>query len=305
LNNIDNQHKTLFDIRPFLHSFCALDAVQYKNNFTHSGEHLYLFPVHGDVFMFVMTRSSDIIRKVNTREITVEQIRDLLGEDNQLGFASYVLITENCFGFGSTLLAPKSDVFIEFINTIFISLGIVNWKLIPFALTHQATRAEAMEMSIIGTTVIEISKENTFAEDFLRQLGMTTEETHNLEGFELTFKPRSRQNIKPVITNVLQQVPDDGITKLIIKAKNEVSGHMTDLYLVNSGILQDDVNNSSDLAIARNMVTKKTNNTLLTEKLEEFTQNEDLSESTIDAISRYNHITAWTDFVSTVQTVSE
>ncbi len=305
LNNIDNQHKSLFDIRPFLHSFCELDAVEYKNNFTHLGEHLYLFPLKDDVFMFVMTRSSDVIRKVNTKEITVEQIRELLGEDNQLGFASYVLVTENCFGFGSTILAPKSDAFVEFINNILVSLGIVNWQLRPHALTHQATRAEAMQMPIIGKTVIELSKDNTFAEDFLRQLGLTTSETINLEGFELILKPRLRQNIKPVVTSVLDSIPEDGVSKMIIKAKSEVSAHMTDLYLVDSGILYDDVNNTSDNAIATNMLAKKSNNALLAEKLEEFMQNEDFSQNTIDNISRYHSVDTWASFISDLQDVSD
>ena len=131
LKNTASGKSVIFDLRKFLKEYCKMDAPKFKNNFSHNEGKLYLLHVVSDTYLFLMTRSNELIRKVNTNDITVGEIKNLLEQDEQLGFASYILFKENVFGFGSTLLAPKIDVFTKYINELLEALGITAIKGTP------------------------------------------------------------------------------------------------------------------------------------------------------------------------------
>lgn len=304
LTDIESQSRELFDLRPLTNQFCGFTDSTFKNNFIINDEHVYVLHVIQDVYMLVMTRDSELIRSVNTSDISVQEIADKLDENEHIGFASYFILKDSHFGFASTLMAPKVDVLNQFYNKLLISLGITNWKLKIHNLTHSATREEAIAMPILGKTVIELSKNNSFAADILRTCGVSTEESIDLEGIEIILKPKLRKNIKPTVTKVLESVNGEGVEKLIVKAKNEVAGQLTDLYLLGNGAITDIISNTTDSTIASSMEDKLLRNTLLAEKIEEFTDYDNISQNTIDVIVHYHNDDAWANLLSNIQTAS-
>ena len=300
---LDNttQDKVLFDIRPFIKKFCATECVEFKNSFTHQDEHIYLLHHINDVYLFIITRSNEVIRKINTTNLSVDEIHSLLEKDEQLGFASYVIIKDHYFGFGSTLLAPKADIFSRYINLLLISLGIVQWTFIPQVLLYQATRAEAMKLPFIGKTCIELSKENSFLDDFLKTISADTTDTLELESLEIIIKPKSKQNIKPTVVKFLDNIQDEGVKKIIMKAKSENASQLTDLYLIGSGAISDNVDKNNESKIADKMEAKLNDNEYLTTKVSEFTKDENKSKNNINDIVRYHNSDSWSDFISNIQ----
>jgi len=81
------------------------------------------------VFIFVITRSNEIIQKVNREEASIADINELLQNEESLGFAPYILLESDYFSFGSTLLAPKFTIFTNFVNDLLTLLGLqsVDW----------------------------------------------------------------------------------------------------------------------------------------------------------------------------------
>ncbi|MEZ8105657.1 hypothetical protein [Vibrio cortegadensis] len=304
LTDIESENRERFDLRDLTEQFCQFTNSAFKNNFIVNDEHVYVLHVVQDVYMLVMTRDSELIRSVNTNDISVQEIADKLDENEHIGFASYFILKESHFGFASTLMAPKVDVLNQFYNNLLVSLGITNWKLKIHNLTHSATREEAVSMPILGKTVIELSKTNGLAADFLRTCGVSTEESIDLEGIEIILKPKLRKNIKPTVTKVLESVSGEGVEKLIVKAKNEMSGQLTDLYLLGNGAITDTISNITDSTIASAMEDKLLRNTLLAEKITEFTDYDNISQNSIDVIVRYHNASAWTALLSNIQTVS-
>jgi hypothetical protein len=173
----------------------------------------YLLHHIGDTFLFLITRSNELIRRINTSDLSIGDIHSLLEQDEQLGFASYIMFKENYFSFGSTLLAPKIDIFCSYLNNLFSKIGIDEWMLLPQALLYQATKDEVLNLTYIGKTTIELSKQNSFFKDLLASVSVDTTDALDLEGIEIIIKPKTRKNIKPVVTKFLNTIPDEGIEK--------------------------------------------------------------------------------------------
>lgn len=301
LKNTNTGKSVLFDLRNLLKEYCKLNAAKFKNNFSHNDEKLYLLHSVSDAYLFLMTRSNELIRKVNTNDITVGEIKNLLDQNEQLGFASYILFKENAFGFGSTLLAPKVDVFSKYINDLLEALGITEWRFVSQALLYQATKEEALSFEHVGRTTIELSKENSFIKDILATVSADSTDTFDLDGIEIIIKPKKRKNIKETVDKFLKAIPDEGVEKMIMKARAEGASQMTDLYIVGRGAISDSVDKSKEPRIPNLLEEKYDKNKYLKVKIKEFIANENFENDTPDSVLRFNNTSAWSELVSTIQ----
>ena len=277
MNTTTNQSH-LFDLAPMVRTFCAVNSIPYKNRFMYKGEHLYLFPALQNIYLFVITRSNEIIKKINTNDLNVHDIYELLGQGDRLGFASYVYLRSNNVGFASTFFAPKINAFVYLIDSIFESLELRNIKFDIQALLYQASRAETLKMPFLGKTTIEIARDNNLAIDFLNFVNATPGDIRNLDSFEIIIKPKKRENIKPLIGKLVNRVSDDGLEKMIIKAKDSVQDHLTDLYLVGMGAIADKISTRNPQSIYQSIIDKTTANQILDEKIQEFITDERFAE---------------------------
>ncbi|WP_444885782.1 hypothetical protein [Microbulbifer sp. PSTR4-B] len=300
IKNNETGKKVLFDIRPFLKAYYKNANTSFKNSFRHHDEHIYLIHHIGDTFFFLATRSNELIKKVNTNNISVGEITSLLEQDEHIGFTSYLHIKEDHFGFASTYLAPKADIFIHYVNELLVALGITNWTFLPQALLYQATREEALSLQHIGRTTIELTRDNSFTQDLLALVSADTNDTTELEGIEIIIKPKSRKNIKPTVNKFLSSIPDSGIEKMIMKAKDETASNMRDLYLVGRGAICDKVDKSNEIKIPTLLETKMTGNEFLKTKLVEYRENGEFEENIPEIISSYTNPDTWATFLCNI-----
>jgi hypothetical protein len=298
LENEKTGQRVLFDLRKFLKAFCRLKHTKFKSQFIHQDENVYLFYQTLDTYLFLITRSNELIKKINTESLAVDEIHSLLADNEQLGFASYVLFKEDHFGFGSTLLAPKLDVFTNYINQLLQEAKIASWQFVPLAIMHQATRDNALNLNFLGKTTIEVNKDNTLYKDLINVIKGNVDDTLDLSSFELTMKPKARQNIKPVVDKLLNEISDKGLEKFIVRAKSEVSSQMMDLYLIGHNAVSDTVNKDNEAKIPMELGKKYNNNELLPIKLAEYRSNENFEENSIKAIVSYHNDNSWSDLVA-------
>lgn len=301
LKNEDTMQKMPIDLLLLLKNYCNLDDVFLKNQFLHQDEHLYLMYENNDVFLFLITRSGELIRTINTNNLSIAEVNNLLQNDQTLGFASYILIKENCFGFASTLMAPKANIFIKYVNDLLIHFGVVDWSFSAEAILHQATRADALVMPFIGKATISVEKHNTIAQDFMGQLGVTQEEAIDIEGFEITIKPKAKRNIKEAVTKLLNATPDDGVVRMTIKAKEEIDSLISDFYLVGKGHISDSVDKSDETRLTGLLNDKYVNNRHLNEKLAEYVNRANVQEINPNDLVRLSNHPAWAGIVSGIQ----
>lgn len=299
------ENKSLFDIRPFIKAYCRLDAPAFKNNFKHNDEHIYLIPHLGDVFFFVMTRNNEVIRKIDSSDISISGIKELLGTDEHLGFASYVIIKGNYIGFASTIFAPKVDVFASFMDKLLDASGNGGLQFYLKPLMHQATKQEAHEFSHIGSTYIEIDKENSKLEEVLGVLGADIEDAVHLRSMQIVLRPAPQKDIKAVVSQVIDELPDDGLSKFMMRAKAEAGSQAMDLYITGMGAVSDTINTKDEDKIAEFLVKKTQSNVLVAKKLAEYIENEDFDEVVLDGVLQFGDVDAWADLVSSLQSDTE
>ena len=301
LTKAGSNEKVLFDIRPFLKAFCRLDAPVFKTSFEYSGELLFLLPHVDDTFLFIITRNSEVIRKINTNDMKVEDIQQLLEEKEHIGFASYVLVKEDFIGFASTTFAPKFAMLNHFINELFEKLGIVGHKLVMIPLSSQSSKQEVINMPFIGTTRVALTKESGILDNIAGQIGVSTTNIKDLGSVEIIIRPAKGKNAKGPVTDVLNALPDKGVSKLIAKAKSDLMPYMTDLYLVGEGAISDSISKVKEDRIATHLTEKAKANQRLVAKLAEIKENEDFDEDSCDDILRYHNDDAWSEFVLRLQ----
>ncbi|MGP4958744.1 hypothetical protein, partial [Pseudomonas helleri] len=283
-----------FDIRSVLRIFGKLENPIFKNGFKHIDENLYLFEASEDCYLFVMTRNEEIIKKIDTRTIGISELSKELAKDgSSLGFASLVMVHEKYFAIGTKTLSPKVDVFSRFINELIQSLGTSGYEFVPRAFTHKAKKEEIMDMEIIGRSTIEIP--NTPKGPFSQLLEAMTGEicdVSELEGIEITFKPKNRtSNIKGVVSATLNNLDD--ISKAVIKAKSEASSILKELYLTKDGHVFDFVSpnkDKNDVETFSSLKEKTDENKILQEKVREFEDDKSFRSDAVDSLIRLNNV---------------
>lgn len=298
--------KYLYDLRKFLNVFCQHSSVPFKRSFELNGENIYLFHSIGDLYLFVTTRSHEIIKRINSENLDVQEIYTALSENENLGFVSYLYLDANYICFSSTMFSPKINSLTIFINELFKRINIDNFKIKIQALLYQSTRSEVLNMPFIGKTTIELTKQNSFTKDFLAIVGCDVDEdTIGFESFEIVIKPKRRQNVEKIAKKFLSNIPDAGMEKFITKAKEDTSEALTDLYLVGKGAISDNIIAKDEHDIYEKIIKKKNENRLLPQKIKEFSDNGYLTENIPAALLRFNLPDSWTGTVYTVQDIDE
>lgn len=286
-------NKYLIDLRPFIRAFCGAAPTDLKNKVMHYDEHLYLFHLTGDLYLLIRTRSHEIIKKVNAERVDVSEIYDLFEHDEYLGFASYVLLRDHFLAFASTILAPKLKIFSYLVDQVFEILGIEYYEFSTQAFLHQATRDEVLRLPFLGRTVIEVQKNNDFGDHLLGVLGVETEDTEDISSFEMIIKPKKRKNIERAIKAFVRHMPDEGIDKLIIRAKEEIDGQITDLYLAGMGAISDSIDRRDEGGLEDALRLKITGNPLLGDKVREFISNDEFNQTDLNDILHFGDPASW------------
>lgn len=301
IENTEANMSYLYDIRALIRTFCNIDSVPFKNSFQYNDEQIYLFPAAQNIYLFVMTRSNEVIKKINTNNLNVNEIYELLDKGEQLGFASYVYFQSNFLGFASTFLAPKIPALVHLIDEIFRKIGLGRYKFIAQALLHQASRDEVLKLPFLGRTTIEIEKENSMAQDILNLVGGNADDVGEVESFEIVIKPKTRKNIQPIVKKFVDSIPDYGLEKLIIKAKDELQDNLTDLYIIGKGAISEKINTREENVIYEHIVNKTNTNMLLGLKVEEFSNDERFTEAALEDINSFVDVNSWTPYLPNIQ----
>lgn len=253
------------------------------------------------MFLFIQTRNKEVIKKINSLDTSVGEIYDSLANGEMLGFASYVFVMDSYIGFASTMMAPRFTSFGAFINDVLQAIGINDYQfnLIPFL--HQASKADVMSMPFIGKSTIQINKDNGFFDDVVNCLGGSVDEFEDVDSFEIIIKPKNKKNIEKAVKKMVTAISDDGLEKLLIKAKDDLHPSLIDLYLAGNGLVADNITTRDEREIAQKVREKIANNSVLQMKVANHEQDEAIKQVEIKAISKFYNDSAWANAVPVIQ----
>lgn len=290
--------KFLFDMRPFIDAFSKFQDVNFKNKFSHAGENVYLLCAGKDFYLYLITRSQEVIRKIKSTDHSVSEINDMLQRDERLGFASYVYLGNGFIGFASTIMAPKTNSFSKFINDIFEAIGNSDYKFTLHPFLQEATFADALDMPFIGRSSVQVTRENKLYEDIRDFFNGTAEEFADVDSFEVTIKPRRLQNIDAAVKKVITSVDQDGLDKFVCRAKQDLGDHLMDMYLVGKGMISDIIPKGTDFDIYESISAKVEENDELIAKLKEHEDHEGFKKEEPQVFAGFNDVDSWANKLS-------
>jgi len=288
----------LFDLRPFLSAFATLQNAEFKNQFTYGGEHIFFLPYTEHLYLFLMTRTNEIIKKIKASDLSVSEIYEMLETDEHLGFASYVYIGPSFMGFASTIMAPKIKTFGIFLRELLEAIGLAQYHVVLHPLLKQSTRADALDMEFMGRSVVQVTKQNAFYEDIVNFFKGTSEEFSDVDSFEVTFKPKKNKNIEPAIKKVIVELPEDGLDKMIIRAREDIGSSLMDVYLVGKGHVSDHIAKNKEKTITDQIIDKIKSNSVLAEKIKEHESNGEFEKKEPSIFTDLHHVDSWTSRLS-------
>ncbi|MBU2548369.1 MAG: hypothetical protein KKB20_08175, partial [Proteobacteria bacterium] len=213
------------DLRKFIKAFCKYDNPSFKAKFIYSNEeNMYLFPVQSNLYIFVMTRDNDIIKTIDKGKANYNEIYDKLQQNESLGFASYLLFTDQLYAFASTTMGPKNNSFVSMVNDIFKSIGLDNYEFMSELLRQKTTKAEILKLPVIGRTVIEVSRNHKMFDKLSGMFG----KDHEIKSFEVIIKPLIKGEITKAVKHYVRNEFDEQETKFRVKAKADIDDAFSD-----------------------------------------------------------------------------
>ncbi|EWH03724.1 hypothetical protein Q427_01760 [Halomonas sp. BC04] len=233
--HVTKDKRGLCDLSSFLRSFSQLKDKSFKNGFIYNDENIYLVHYVDNIYFFIITRNSEIIRRINSNTFAVGDMQAILGQDDHIGFASYIIVNKDHIGFGSTIFAPKAEAFGWYVNEILSKIGISDLQFYMHAIMHSATKSDALTFPYIGRTVIEVDKSHPALVEFVESLGFDVTDSIDLGSMEIHIKPKPRKEITNAAHNIVKNISDDGLVKFMMRAQAEVGSQVQDMYLVGSG----------------------------------------------------------------------
>lgn len=292
--------KHLFDLSGFIKSFASCSEPILKGAFKHNDEHVYLEKLAGNVCVLAMTRNAERFKKIDTSRMSISEFKQILGQDEKIGFASYLIIKENFFGFASSSLSPKFDVFCDLVNRLLSDTGNGSWEFCIHPLIHQATKDEAVKMQYIGKTTIEVQCKNSLAQHIFNVIGAGSD-CEEVDSIEITVKPARNRSIKKVVEKIINHTSEDGVEKLVMKAKNDAKSAMLDLYVVGKGVISDLLGDHDESVISEIMEVKIRENHKLKEQIGAFVSDGQTDKADLSSILHYSDVSSWASLAADLQ----
>lgn len=291
----------LLDLTDFINSYAVCSDPKLKGSFTQNDELVYLHRLSGNACAIVMTRNAENFKKIDVSNMSIGEFAQLLAKDEKIGFASYLTVKPHFFGFASTSLSPKFDCFTNLVNHLLSITGNGSWNFCIHPLIHQATRDEAVNMTHIGKTTISVTNKNSLARDFFNVLS-AGDNIDDIDGIDITIRPAKKKNIKSVVAKMMEKTSEDGVEKLVMKAKTDAQSALLDLYVVGKGVISDTISEHDETTISSIMDTKIRDNQKLKDQLDEFKQDGQIGQADFASILHFTSIDSWASLASDLQT---
>lgn len=296
------------NIEPLLAAFCRYSDIGYKSQFRCDEERLFLKPNVSPSFIFFITRDTDIIRRLNTRDYSDDDLRDALNEDESIVFASYAFVDESLLAFCTTRMAAPIGVFIEFCNKILQSLGINQYEMKASPLIAQTTIDEAVSLPFIGRTRLSVSAENPLGQHVLGLFGGDVDEQEllDLDGIEIILKPRIRRNIRGIASRAMNLAHGVGVRKIELKGMStEEYTRQVEMFINSQGAFAETIANTDRRTLHDRIAEKVEDNPHLSQLLESFHEQAQLEEMDGGPIGTYSDVSAWARSARILQTDSD
>jgi hypothetical protein len=265
------------DIRQFISGFVGWKNSKFKNEFSHGGESIFLLPGAGSVYHFIQARDREIIKRIERATMSATEIRAALGDNDSVGFASFVYLQDDHLAIGSTVLAPRMTAFTNYVNALLQKLDI-GLDFETTAMTHTLPKSELQRLSHVGQFSLKVRSQNRLFDSFCASLGGNNRDDFDIGSIEITVRPlKKRADNQRALKAVIETIGDDGLESFDARAKIDTADRMADVFIVGAGGIRDPIKTDDEATIIPQIIRAAENNSVLRDRLNEFRQDSNIS----------------------------
>lgn len=279
-----NDVKYLVDLRRFFRDFANSNDVAFKSRFRYGGEALLLqlLDEATNTYLFVQSRDLELVKRIQKRQLSADDLSNLLGASNSIGFASYVVIGKNWMSFACRVLSPRQTAFGNFVNELFQALNI------PYDFTFRALQTElaanrVAQLDKVGRIKIEVNAASPLMQhvaDFLT--GGDGEEWVDAAELHVAIVPSRKKTatLGETLNEIVNRLPHDGLESIEARAKLDAADRMSDMYIYGAGAIRDYVVVEHEAQLPAALQAKRRANQQLIAKLEEYRNDDEFDTDT-------------------------
>ncbi|MBS7833976.1 hypothetical protein [Wohlfahrtiimonas chitiniclastica] len=290
----DGQNNIIYyNIQNLLNAFTKKAPKKFKSQFTIFGDNLYLIETTEEsLYFFTRTRNDTFIHKIDSNSLTLEDIRETLKDDENLGFSSYVYVGKDYLAFSSNYLSPGVSYFSDFINALIKQID-SNIIFEAEPLLTSLTKDEAKSLAFISRAYVKVPVQRTYYQDLKNLMGHDAPmPTKNLSYFELVLKSEKNESIDEATSYLLEEYVD--ADKFIIRGKQDLADNLRDFYINESGVLSDTIEKSKkDYDTNSKIVETILRNPSLQDVLTRSKRNDKGKEHNIHSITNFISSNTW------------
>lgn len=283
-----SKQKSHFDLNRLFTTFAKFDDMTFKNSFTDNGEFIYLLKLPNNIYMLVKTKDKEIIKSINTKNISATDLKEKVDKNSKIGFASYIYVEKFYVGVASTMWGPKMPMISRFVDDLLEKLQLpYRFEAQPFPLS--ISYKDSLKLDYTSKITLELYR-NKLAKTITDTLGFDNE----YDSLEINIKPAKNKNTNEGVKGVSKKLEGSSdIKKYIIRGKQEFGDHLSDLYIVGSGHISDEINTKVEAEIQSQIIDKVKANGLLKENaksLKEDKQYENFSHKHLNSCDEWGDI---------------
>jgi hypothetical protein len=274
-----NDIRYLIDLRSFFRAFAASDDIAFKSRFRYGGESLLLqlLDEETNTYLFVQSRDLELIKRIQKRELSADDVSNLLGAGDSIGFASYIVIGKNWMSFACRVLSPRQTAFGNFVNELFQNL-VIEYDFTFTALQSELAQNKVTQLERVGRIKIEVNASSTLMQSFADFLtGGDGEELVDASELHITIVPSRKRTstLGETLNTIVERLPRDGLESIEARAKLDAADRMSDMYIYGSGAIRDHVDVKHEAELAAELRRKMRANQQFAAKLEEYRANDE------------------------------
>ncbi len=301
IHDIQEDRYHLFDVRPLLACFSALNDISFKNKFIREGENYFLLGIDQNFYLYLATRQNEVIKRINSTNLDVVEINTLLSANERLGCASYVLFEKSYLAFTSTMMAPRAPSFARFINDLLKEIRLDKYRFILYPFLECTSIETALSAPFLGRSEIKVQNNHSLFGHFVNVLGADIQDFTDVDSIEVIIRPRPRSNIQRAMSKVLRLPGIETSEKIVCRGRLEsLDDTLIELHLAGRGHVSDELDNGSDQDILRQIRTAIQRNHVLPQKVNHHEQADAFTTDNLDDLALLGDLAEWTSRIRTL-----
>lgn len=284
------RQRYLADIRDIIHTFTGIKNEAFRKSFSNDdGDNLLLYPISGDVFLFVVTKDKEFIKAISATTLDQAAITTRLSAGEHVGFASYICIAPYAYSIASTFHGPKQGRWDAFVNDLFEKVGRGDITFYSKAVPTAIGADQAMNFAFKSSVKLQLRQGHHITQQFSSWFGGDPD----LNEIEVIIKPPRGGELITAWRHIREYIDDKAVKKVVVKGKEEINDTLSDFFIVGTGHAYDTIESVEEKGIVAEMQHALSRNTMLKETINEFKQDNAYSKTPIPGFARLRDVSGW------------